>query len=131
MIVEEKTRGRIKASQVERFDLGAVRGDSLTRLLTLKNNVCCVVDGEVQDDLNNLCRQLMQATEQGKRILFRSAASLLTALAQLPTQPVAAKAMRESVRDDMAGAVIVGSHVKKPRNSYINHYNRIASEGLR
>lgn len=111
--VEEKTRGRIKSAQVERFDLDDVRGDSLPRLLALKNNVCCVVDGDVQDDLNNFSCQLMQAAAQGKRFLFRSAASLLTALAQLPPQPVAAKAMGEYVRDDMAGAVIVGSHVAK------------------
>jgi uncharacterized protein YgbK (DUF1537 family) len=55
----------------------------------------------------------MQAAQQGKRFLFRSAASLLTALAQLPPQPVAAEKMREYVRDGRAGAVIVGSHVKK------------------
>lgn len=111
--VEEKTAGRINASEVERFVLDDVRGDSLPRLLTLKNNVCCVVDGETQDDLNHFCRQLMQAAQQGKRYLFRSAASLLTALAELPPQPVAAEKMLAYVRDDMAGAVIVGSHVKK------------------
>ena len=111
--VAEKTAGRIKASEVERFVLDDVRGDSLPRLLALKNNVCCVVDGETQDDLNHFCRQLMQAAQQGKRYLFRSAASLLTALAELPPQPVAAEKMLEYVRDDMAGAVIVGSHVKK------------------
>jgi uncharacterized protein YgbK (DUF1537 family) len=72
-----------------------------------------VVDGETQDDLNHFCSQLMQAAQQGKRFLFRSAASLLTALAQLPPQPVAAEKMREYVRDGRAGAVIVGSHVKK------------------
>ena len=110
--VEEKTDGRIKASQVERFTLQDVRGDSLPRLLALQGNVCCVVDGETQDDLNYFCRQLMQAAQQGKRFLFRSAASLLTALAELPPQPVAAEAMHAYVRDNMAGAVIVGSHVK-------------------
>jgi len=111
--VEEKTSGRISASQVERFNLEDVRGDSLPRLMALHDNQCCVVDGETQADLNHFCSQLMQAAEQGKRYLFRSAASLLTALAQLPPQPVAAEKMREYVRDDKAGAIIVGSHVKK------------------
>jgi uncharacterized protein YgbK (DUF1537 family) len=111
--VEEKTGGRIKAEQVERFDLQAVRGDSLPRLLALQDNVCCAVDAETQDDLDHFCSQLMQAAAQGKRFLFRSAASLLTALAQLPPQPVAAEKMCEYVRDNKAGAVIVGSHVKK------------------
>lgn len=111
--VEEKTRGRIKAAQVERFLLADVRGDSLKRLLSLHGNVCCAVDGETQADLNHFCDQLMQAAGEGKRYLFRSGASLLTALARLPAQPVAATAMREYVRNGKAGAVIVGSHVKK------------------
>jgi uncharacterized protein YgbK (DUF1537 family) len=111
--VEEKTAGRIKAAQVERFNLQDVRGDSLPRLLALQDNVCCVVDGETQEDLNHFCQQLMQAAQQGKRFLFRSAASLLTALAQLPPQAVAAEKMREYVRNDMAGAIIAGSHVSK------------------
>jgi len=111
--VEEKTRGRIKAGEVERFLLADVRGDSLNRLLQLNGNVCCAVDGETQADLNHFCDQLMQAAGEGKRYLFRSGASLLTALARLPAQPVAATAMREYVRNGKAGAVIVGSHVKK------------------
>jgi len=118
--VEEKTGGRIKAAQVERFVLQDVRADSLSRLLTLKDNQCCVVDGETQDDLNHFCSQLMQAAVEGKRFLFRSAASLLTALAQLPPQPIAAEKMREYVRDDKAGAVIVGSHVTKTTQQ-LNH----------
>ncbi|MCW8899365.1 MAG: four-carbon acid sugar kinase family protein [Gammaproteobacteria bacterium] len=121
--VEEKTSGRIKATEVERFVLRDVRGNSLPRLQALKNNQCCVVDGETQDDLNHFCSQLMQAAADGKRFLFRSAASLLTALAQLPPQPVAAEKMREYVRDGKAGAVIVGSHVSKTTQQ-LNHLLR-------
>ena len=71
------------------------------------------MDGETQADLNHFCSQLIEAAGQGKRFLFRSAASLLSALAQLPPQPVAAESMAEYVLDDRAGAVVVGSHVKK------------------
>ena len=111
--VEEKTAGRIKAGQVERFVLKDVRGDSLRRLLALQGNTCCVVDAETQSDLNHFADQLRTAAGQGKRFLFRSAASLLTALARLPAQPVAAQAMAKYVRGGKPGAVIVGSHVKK------------------
>ena len=111
--VEEKTAGRIKAAQVERFLLRDVRGDSLPRLMKLHGNVCCVVDAETQDDLNHFAEQLRVAAGQGKRFLFRSAASLLTALARLPAQPVAAQDMAKYVRGGRPGAVIVGSHVKK------------------
>jgi uncharacterized protein YgbK (DUF1537 family) len=111
--VEEKTHGGITAAMVQRFLLDAVRGDCLDRLLQLQGNTCCVVDAERQSDLDNFCRQLLAATARGKRFLFRSAASLLTSLAGLGPQPVAAADMREYVRAGRPGAVIVGSHVKK------------------
>ena len=111
--VEEKTRGRIKSQNVEQFLLYDVRGDSLARLMALHDNECCVVDSENQQDLNHFCEQLMQAASLGKRFLFRSAASLLTALAQLPPQPVRANDMAQYVRQGKPGAVIVGSHVQK------------------
>jgi uncharacterized protein YgbK (DUF1537 family) len=111
--VEEKTAGRIKAAQVERFLLSDVRGDSMPRLMKLHGNACCVVDAETQKDLNHFAEQLREAAGQGKRFLFRSAASLLTALAQLPVQSVAAQDMSKYVRGGRPGAVIVGSHVRK------------------
>ena len=111
--VEEKTRGRILADQVERFLLDDVRGDCRDRLRQLSGNVCCAVDCETQDDLNHFADQLQQIASEGKRFLFRSAASLLTALARLPSQPVQARDMACYVRDGKPGAIIIGSHVSK------------------
>jgi uncharacterized protein YgbK (DUF1537 family) len=111
--VEEKTQGRIKAESVERFLLADIRSGSLERLLQLTNNQCAVVDGETQADLNSFAVDVLAAASQGKRFLFRSAASILTALANLPPQPIAAEDMAEYVRQGKPGAVIVGSHVKK------------------
>ncbi|MEA3243459.1 MAG: four-carbon acid sugar kinase family protein [Pseudomonadota bacterium] len=111
--VEEKTAGRISADHVERFLLDEIRGDVSERLMTLTGNRCCVVDAERQSDLDRFCAQLIQCAARGKRYLFRSAASLLTALAKLPPQPVVAEAMRTYVRNGGPGAVIVGSHVSK------------------
>lgn len=111
--VEEKTRGKIMAGNVHRFLYDEVRVNSLPRLMALRGNVCCVVDAERQSDLNYFCHQLMQAAQQGKRFLFRSAASLLTAFAELPPQPVPAASMGSYTRGGKPGAVIVGSHVTK------------------
>ncbi|MEA5568974.1 four-carbon acid sugar kinase family protein [Anabaena sp. UHCC 0399] len=111
--VEEKTKGRIPESAVERFVLADIRAGSLERLLKLTGNQCCVVDGETQADLNRFAVDILAAASQGKRFLFRSAASILTALADLPPQPIAAENMAEYVREGKPGAVIVGSHVKK------------------
>ncbi|MEA5507100.1 four-carbon acid sugar kinase family protein [Halotia wernerae UHCC 0503] len=111
--VEEKTQGRIKAESVERFLLADIRSGSLERLLKLTDNQCAVVDGETQADLNFFAVDVLAAASQGKRFLFRSAASILTALAALPPQPIAAEDMVAYVRQGKPGAVIVGSHVKK------------------
>ena len=111
--VEEKTKGRISAQSVERFLLADIRAGSLERLMQLTGNQCGVVDGEIQADLNAFAADVLTAAGQGKRFLFRSAASILTALAALPPQPVAAEDMAQYVRGGKPGAVIVGSHVKK------------------
>jgi uncharacterized protein YgbK (DUF1537 family) len=111
--VAEKTKGRIPAEQVERFLLQDIRAGVVERLMALKSNVCCVVDAETQDDLNRFANHVLAAVAKGKRFLFRSAASLLTALARLPAQPVAPEDMGQWARGNYPGAVIVGSHVGK------------------
>ena len=112
--VAEKTRGRIPAAAVQRISLGELReGGCLPRLLALQNNACVVVDAETPADLAAFARDVQQAVAQGKRFLFRSAASLLTALADLPPQPVAAAEMRRWVRNARPGLILVGSHVRK------------------
>jgi uncharacterized protein YgbK (DUF1537 family) len=111
--VKEKTQGRISAEAVERFLLDDIRAGSLERLLKLTDNQCAVVDGETQTDLNRFAVDVLAAASQGKRFLFRSAASILTALAALPPQPIAAENMAQYVRQGKPGAIIVGSHVKK------------------
>ncbi|RUT05978.1 hypothetical protein DSM106972_031840 [Dulcicalothrix desertica PCC 7102] len=110
---EEKTKGKIPADSVERFLLSDIRAGSKERLMNLHNNQCCVVDGETQADLDKFAQDILSAASQGKRFLFRSAASILTALAALPPQPIGAQDMAQYVRGGKPGAVIVGSHVKK------------------
>ena len=111
--VDEKTKGLIGAESVTRFVLDDIRAGSLERLLQLCDNQCAVVDGEIQGDLNSFAVDVLTAASQGKRFLFRSAASILTALAALPPQPIASENMAEYVRAGKPGAIIVGSHVKK------------------
>jgi uncharacterized protein YgbK (DUF1537 family) len=111
--VAEKTDGGIVAQDIQRFTLSDLRSGCLDRLMALKGNVCSVVDGETQADLDLFAQDVLTAAAQGKRFLFRSAASILTALAALPPQPIDADHMGSYVRDSKPGAVIVGSHVKK------------------
>jgi uncharacterized protein YgbK (DUF1537 family) len=111
--VSEKTQGRIPAEHVERLLLQEVRSGTLERLLQLQGNTCVVVDAETQADLDQFATDVLTAAAQGKRFLFRSAASLLTALAKLPPQPIAPEDMATYTRNGQPGAVLVGSHVKK------------------
>lgn len=111
--VAEKTQGRIPADQVERFLLSDLRSGCQDRLRGLTNNRCGVVDGEVQADLDRFAQDVLQVAAEGKRFLFRSAASILSALAALPPQPVAPEQMAHYAHGSKPGAVIVGSHVRK------------------
>lgn len=111
--VEEKTKGRIQSNEVKRFLLSDIHTGTLERLMQLSDNTCCVVDGEQQSDLDQFATDLLNAAGEGKKFLFRSAASILTSLAKLGTQPVPAEAMAQYVREGKPGVILVGSHVKK------------------
>ena len=112
--VAEKTAGRVMASDVARLTLADLRGGKADAwLAALHDNTVGVVDGETAADYQQFANAVLKAAGAGKRLLFRSAASLLTALARLPPQPVAAEAFASLVHDQQPGAIIVGSHVAK------------------
>ena len=112
--VAEKTAGRVAAHSVQCLTLDKLRGGQADEwLAALNGNAVGVVDGETAADYQLFANAALKAAAAGKRLLFRSAASLLTALAKLPPQPVAADAFSTLVHDQQAGAVIVGSHVAK------------------
>ncbi|XFA72676.1 four-carbon acid sugar kinase family protein [Thermosynechococcaceae cyanobacterium Okahandja] len=112
--VAEKTAGQIPAAAVERILLPDIRSPELVeRLAQLRGNACAVVDAETQADLDQFAAVVRELASKGKRFLFRSAASLLTALAQLPPQPTPAEAMATYCRPGRCGVVLVGSHVRK------------------
>lgn len=112
--VAEKTQGKISAAAVVKFNLSDIRtGQIEQRLLQLTGNQCVVVDGEEPADFELFAQAVLTVTSKGKRFLFRSAASLLTSLAQLGEQPIAAAKMGSYKPSDRPGVVLVGSHVQK------------------
>ena len=112
--VAQKTADKIPATEVVKFSLEDIReGQIERRLLELNDNQCVVVDGETQADFDLFAQAILKATAKGKRFLFRSAASLLTSLAQLGEQPTAAENMGDYRPTDKPGVVLVGSHVQK------------------
>lgn len=111
--VAEKTDNRIPADQVKRLVRSDIKVGLQDQLLQLQDNTCVVVDAEAQADLDTFATEVLAAIRKGKRFLFRSAASLLTGLAQLPPQPIPASEMVQYVRKGKPGVYIVGSHVQK------------------
>lgn len=112
--VAEKTQGKIEAESVVKFDLADIRQNKIQQSLkNLNNNQCVVVDGENQADFDLFAQAILEATAGGKRFLFRSAASLLTSLAQLGSQPTSPENMTSYRPTDKPGVVLVGSHVQK------------------
>lgn len=112
--VAEKTQGKIPAEEVIRFLLADLRsGQILNSLLQLTGNQCVVVDGETQADFDLLAEAILMATQNGKRFLFRSAASWLTSLAQMGEQPLTPAEMAKYKPTQQPGVVLVGSHVRK------------------
>lgn len=112
--VAEKTDGRVASGQVARLTLGDLHtGQAGAWLAGLHDNQVGVVDGETANDYRLFADAVLKAAADGKRLLFRSAASLLTALAKLPPQPVPPGSFSTLVRDGRPGVIVVGSHVAK------------------
>jgi uncharacterized protein YgbK (DUF1537 family) len=118
--VEEKTKGQIPADAVTRLLLQDIRGGVADRLRQLHDNQCVAVDAENQADMDAFAADILTVAGEGKKFLFRSAASLLTSLAGLGKQPTAPEGMASYKPTAKAGVVIVGSHVKKSTEQLAN-----------
>jgi uncharacterized protein YgbK (DUF1537 family) len=114
--IEEKTGGRVRASQVLSIPLAWLRspqaeGSRLPEFLSrLQGCRFVVVNAESYHDLEALAGSLLAAAAAGKRFLFQSAASLVRALAGLPERPLLGA---EILKGAAPGLFVVGSHVQK------------------
>ena len=116
--VQEKTAGKINSHQVERFLLDDIRKGTQTRLRQLQNNQCVDVDAENQADLDQFAQDLLTVAQEGKKFLFRSAASILTSLAGVGKQPIESEKMSKYKPYPNNGVVVVGSHVNKTTQQF-------------
>ena len=120
--LEDKSDGGIPARSVQRIstrELDAACGAGLPRLVErlrrFEGNVSVVLDAERQDQLT-VFAAAVRALRGEKRFLFRSAASLVKALADPGPPPLdaaglAALRRRDAQRRPLPGLVMVGSHV--------------------
>lgn len=87
--VEEKTLGEVRAADVASIALEDIRGGyTLKRLLAVPRGGVVVVNAERPGDLALFVRGVLAAEEQGRRYLYRTAASFAAARAGLHGRPL-------------------------------------------
>lgn len=115
--VEEKTQGRVKASQVLSVSLDHLRGggpNMVSEILEQVEEYGVVIVNALQDrDLEVFVSGLLLAEAHGKHFLFRTAASFVKIAAGTSDQPLLSR--KDLIREATAagGLIVVGSHVPK------------------
>jgi uncharacterized protein YgbK (DUF1537 family) len=116
--VEEKTQGRISATSVRSLSLEEIRKDGpdhiAEKIAGCKPGSVCVVNAADYRDLKVVTLGFLQARQEGRRFLFRTAASFVRVRAGLTARPLLTADEMNST-GSTGGLVIVGSHV--PRSS--------------
>ncbi len=116
--VEEKTRGRVRASEVVSIGLELLRAADgeervARRLEELARGATVVVNAEAHGDLAVLTHALAEPALRGRRYLFRTAADFAAAYAGIePRAPLAAAELVEA-GSRMGGLLVAGSYVGK------------------
>ncbi|MCP4198717.1 MAG: hypothetical protein GY762_16345 [Proteobacteria bacterium] len=114
--VEEKTDGQVRASQVATISLEDLRlhGPAWVaeKLLTLDSGSVCVVNAASYRDVEVFVAGLLAAEAQGKRFLYRTAASFVRVRAGIAPRPLLTPAELDFDQGG-GGLFIVGSYVPK------------------
>lgn len=118
--VAEKTNGSVPAWQVAAISLEDLRAGGprrvFQRLMELPRRAICVVNAASYRDLEVLVLALLEAEAQGKRYLYRTAASFVRVRAGIAPQPQlrAAEILgKAQPGQHKAGLVVAGSYVPK------------------
>jgi uncharacterized protein YgbK (DUF1537 family) len=114
--VEEKTDGRVKVAEVKSISLDDLRiagPDAVqAKLLALRDGELCIVNAAAPRDLEVLAWATLQAENAGCRLMFRTAASFVSARLGLAPRELWRPKLQGSV-DKNGGLIIVGSYVPK------------------
>ncbi len=116
--VEEKTDGRVPADAVHSLALSTIRQGpeaALQALLAIPEGGVGVVNALSMRDIEVVVAAILEAEAQGKRFLYRTAASFVRARAGLEKRPLleASDLISSQTTQAPGGLVVVGSHVPK------------------
>lgn len=113
--VEEKHGGRIEAREVVGLSLETIRQggpEAVTaQLLQLQGDRVCVVNAASYRDLEVFVAGLLAAEAQGRRFIYRTAASFVRVRGGLQPRPLLTAA--ELAQPGQPGLVIAGSYIQK------------------
>ena len=114
--VEEKTSGRISSRDVLSISIEDVRQGGPKRitelLMTLADDRICIANAAAYRDLEVFVQGLLDAEAQGRRFLYRTAASFVQVRAGLTAKPLL-KGADLNMPHTGGGLIAVGSYVPK------------------
>ena len=127
--IEEKSFGKIQAKNIlhvdfKQLDMAFNNDDGFKSLLVLlsrlENNISVVVDAKFPHHLKILARAIKEVSKE-KRFLFRTAASFINYLSELPPNPKSTEDLvhlksKSNKFKYKSGLIMVGSHVKLATN---------------
>ncbi len=114
--VEEKTGGKVKASDVKSISINDLRvagpAAVIEKLRSLRGDEVCIVNAAAPRDLEVLAWATLQAENAGPHLIYRTAASFVAARLGLAPRDLWRPDF-QSLAENNGGLIIVGSHVPK------------------
>ncbi|MDB5239860.1 MAG: uncharacterized protein JWP57_485 [Spirosoma sp.] len=114
--VEEKTRGRVRAAEVNALSIEDIRAGGpevvMEKLKACKAGSICIVNAVTYRDLEVVAMGLIGAEKAAKKFLYRSSATLVPIRAGMKSSRIYIH-RKEDVRSPNGCLVVVGSHVPK------------------
>ncbi|MCP4141224.1 MAG: hypothetical protein GY755_13235 [Chloroflexi bacterium] len=114
--VLEKTDGRVSEKGICSISLNDIRLGGVEqvskKLMSLSKNGICVVNAASTHDAQIFVAGLLKAEAQGKKFIYRTAASFVQARAGLTPQPLL-NSQSLNIKTANAGLIVVGSYVPK------------------
>ena len=141
--LEEKSQGDISALSVRTIDIGMLElaldqdigfNKLLDFILSLENNQCVVVDAQNYNHLDIFVKAI-RSIDNKERFLFRSAASFIKSLSELPLNKknqleLISSRLKGKFLDFKPGIVVVGSHVQLADKQLIHLLREPSCEGI-
>jgi uncharacterized protein YgbK (DUF1537 family) len=114
--VQEKTAGKVKAAKVAEISVEDIRKGGPEKVAELfgklKGNRVCVINAASNRDLEVVAKAALMAEAEGKRFLYRCAASFVRARAGLALRPMLTRPDLNLPKKG-GGLIVVGSHSLK------------------